>query len=375
MSGNFTDIVILAGGFGERLWPASRADFPKQFLSLQNKISFLQSAIIRSLAVSPSGKILILTRRDILEEVSLQCAALKNFVSEEEWKKVCDDLIIIAEPCARHTAAPLLLAAKYLKLSDLSKKHSILVLASDHIISPVEKFIKDSKTACEACEKGYFVCFAIKPTEPSTGYGYIKMGQSLKESEGFCEDVYKIEEFKEKPDLEKAKSYLSSGKYCWNSGMFAFTADFFENEMQLCERDVADAFSNFSKNNLPSFEVLNGIKYISKWPSMEEAYKNVKAIAVDNAIAERTSKAVVVSADFTWDDVGSWDAFEKLFDKNENTVEIESKNNFVYSDLPVALCGVEDLTVIVKNGKVLVMKKGKSSLMRDLVKEVKEKLN
>ncbi|WP_296828871.1 mannose-1-phosphate guanylyltransferase [Treponema sp.] len=375
MASNFTDIVILAGGFGERLWPASKADFPKQFLSLQNGMSFLQSAVVRSLAVSPAGKILILTRQDILKEMTLQCAGLKKFVNEAQWEKICKDLIIIAEPCARHTAAPLLLASKYLKLSDPSFTHNILVLASDHIISPVEKFVADSKKAAEAAEKGNFVCFAIKPTEPSTGYGYIKMGQSMKELQNLSEDVYKIEQFKEKPDLETAKSYLASGKYCWNSGMFGFTADFFENEMALCEPDVANAFTDFTENNLPLEENMNGIKYISQWKAMEEAYKGVKSIAVDNAIAERTSKAVVVSADFGWDDVGSWDAFEKLFDKNENTVEVESKDNFVYSDIPVALCGVEGLTVVIKNGKALVLKKGSGSLMREVVKEVKEKLN
>ena len=372
MSSNFTDIVILAGGFGERLWPASRPDFPKQFLSLQNGQSFLQSAVLRSLAVKPSGKILILTRRDILEEMTSQCEKMKTFVSEADWKKICSDLIIVAEPCARHTAAPLLLASKYLNNSDPDKVHNILVLASDHIITPVERFTEDCKKAAEASEKGNFVCFAIKPTEPSTGYGYIKMGESMKEIKNLSEDVYKIEQFKEKPDLKTAESYLSSGKYCWNSGMFGFTADFFEKEMALYEPTIASDFSVFNKTNLPEIKLLNGIKYVKEWPAMEKAYENVKSIAVDNAIAERTEKAVVVKSTFGWDDVGSWDAFEKLFDKNENTVQIEAKDNFVYSDIPVALCGVEGLSVVIKNGKALVMKKGTSGFMREVVKQVKE---
>ena len=347
MNSNFTDIVILAGGFGERLWPASRPDFPKQFLSLQNGQSFLQSAVIRSLAVKPSGKILILTRRDILEEMSCQCAQLKAFLSDADWEKICRDLVIIAEPYARHTAAPLLLASKYLNNSEPDKVHNILVLASDHIITPVEKFTEDCKKAAEASIKGNFVCFAIKPTEPSTGYGYIKMGESMKSLQNLSEDVYKIEQFKEKPDLQTAKSYLASGKYCWNSGMFGFTADFFENEMSLYEPSIASDFSVFNKTNLPEIKLLNGIKYVKEWPAMEKAYENVKSIAVDNAIAERTEKAVVVKSTFGWDDVGSWDAFEKLFDKNENTVQVESKDNFVYSDIPVALCGVEGLSVVI----------------------------
>jgi mannose-1-phosphate guanylyltransferase len=154
--------------------------------------------------------------------------------------------------------------------------------------------------------------------------------------------------------------------------MFGFTADFFEKEMALYEPTIASDFSVFNKTNLPEIKLLNGIKYVKEWPAMEKAYENVKSIAVDNAIAERTEKAVVVKSTFGWDDVGSWDAFEKLFDKNENTVQIEAKDNFVYSDIPVALCGVEGLSVVIKNGKALVMKKGTSGFMREVVKQVKE---
>ena len=108
---------------------------------------------------------------------------------------------------------------------------------------------------------------------------------------------------------------------------------------------------------------------------MEEAYATVKAIAVDNAIAERTERAVAVRATFNWDDVGSWDAFERLFSENVGkTVQIASKNNFIYSDIPVALCGVDDLVVVIKNGNALVMKKGSSGMMREVVKQIKEKI-
>ncbi|HAK69200.1 MAG TPA: mannose-1-phosphate guanyltransferase [Treponema sp.] len=364
---NFTDVVILAGGIGERLWPASQPSCPKQFMSLANGVSFLQAAILRGLSLNPSGKILIITRKDLLASVSEHCASLMKTVPEDQKKKISEDLCIIAEPCPRHTCAPIMLACKYLELTGAPEDSSILVLASDHVISPEERFAADCALASETARKGHFVCFAIKPNEPSTGYGYIKQGEQI------VPGVHKIDQFKEKPDLETAKQYLESGKYTWNSGMFGFTRVFFENELKICDKDVYDAFENFKTASLPPQTTLNGIKYIADWEAMEKSYSQTPAIAVDNAIAERTSHAVAVEATFEWDDVGSWDAFERLFEKNsEGTVEIASHNSFVYSDIPVALCGVDDLVVVIKNGSALVMKKGSSGLMREVVHKVKE---
>lgn len=370
-STNFTDVVILAGGFGERLWPASRPDYPKQFISLEGGLSFMQTSILRAIAVKPAGKILIITRKDLLASVAEQVHSLKLTLNQEDADKISEDLYILAEPCARHTCAPLLLACKFLKLTSKTQKNNILVLASDHVISPADRFVSDCEKAAKVSLDGNFVCFAIAPTEPSTGYGYIKSGAPLENQDG----VFKIDMFKEKPDLETAKSYLASGNYWWNSGMFGFTASFFEEEINRFEPKIADSFKSFDKAVLPPEKTLNSVKYVSEWKPMEEAYATVKAIAVDNAIAERTERAVAVRATFNWDDVGSWDAFERLFSENVGkTVQIASENNFIYSDLPVALCGVDDLVVVIKNGNALVMKKGSSGMMREVVKQIKEKI-
>jgi mannose-1-phosphate guanylyltransferase len=362
-----TDVVILAGGFGERLWPASRADYPKQFMTLGSGVSFLQAAVLRALSLDITGKIILVTRKDLLEPAADHCQRLMQTVSEKFQNKLKNDLYIIAEPEPRHTTAPIILSCNFLDLLDANKEHTMLVLTSDHVITPVENFTADSKKAAECAEHGRFVCYAIPLTEPATGYGYIKTGKA----ENTDGTVFKIEQFKEKPDQDTALAYFKSGHYWWNSGMFAFTASFFKNELAVCQPDVAKAFEAVAGGSKPVTGYYNGVKYVESWPEMDAAYKASPAIAVDNAIAEKTAHAYAVRASFDWDDVGSWDSFEKLFTENNGrTVEVSSNNCFVYSDIPVALCGVDDLVVVIKNGNALVMKKGASSMVREAVKKI-----
>ena len=362
----FTDIVILAGGFGERLWPASRPDHPKQFLSLGKNFSLLQNSILRALALKPEGKIVIATRKDLLESCAKHALELSQKVSDDDKNKILRDLIVLAEPEAKHTTAPIILTCHMLEKISPDVKHSVLVLTSDHVIAPVENFAADCKEAYEIASKGNFVCFAIPPTEASTGYGYIKTGDAV------TEKTYKIDNFKEKPDAKTAEEYFKSGKYFWNSGMFGFTSDFLKAELKKCQSDVSCAFECVEKGKAPKLARINGIYYVKKWSEMDKAYSSTPKIAIDNAIAEKTDKACAVTTTFKWDDVGSWDAFAKFSEGEDNVIaQAYSENNFVYSDIPVALCDVKDLIVVIKNGKALVMKKGSSNLVRDVVKSIK----
>ena len=361
----FTDVIILAGGFGERLWPASRPDNPKQFLSLGNNISLLQNSILRALALKIEGKIIIATRKDLLESCAKNAYELSCKVSDAEKQKIQEDLIILAEPEPKHTTAPIILSCHMLELLVPQKEHSVLVLTSDHIIKPVENFVTDCEEAYKVAVTDKFVCFAIPPTEASTGYGYIKTGNSI------TPKTYKIDTFKEKPDQKTANEYFASGKYFWNSGMFGFTSQFLKSELKKCEPEVSQAFECVSTGKAPELSKIHDIFYISQWQEMEEAYKKTPKIAIDNAIAEKTKNAYAVSTSFNWDDVGSWDAFSKFAEGNENVIaKAESENCFVYSDIPVALCDVQDLIVVIKNGKALIMKKGSSNLVRDVVKSI-----
>lgn len=363
----FTDVIILAGGFGERLWPASKPDFPKQFLSLGSDLSLLQNAIKRALALNIKGKIIIATRKDLEQGCVEQAKDLTQKVTEEQKQKILNDLIVLPEPCARHTTAPIILSCHLLQKLVPNVEHSVLVLTSDHIIKPIEAFISDVKKAYNVAIKENFVCFAINPTEASTGFGYIKAGEEID-----C-DTFKIENFKEKPNKQTAQEYLSSGNYFWNSGMFGFTARFIQNELLELQKDISTSFLCVQNGSPPQIVLNKEINVVKKWDEMDKAYKTVRAIAIDKSIAEKTKNAVVVRASFEWDDVGTWDAFAKFSSGKDNVVaKVDSEKNFVYSDIPVTLCGVNNLIVVIKNGKALIMKKGKSSLMSDAVKIMKE---
>ncbi len=365
-----TDVIIMAGGFGERLWPASSALFPKQFMALDGENSFMQTSILRALSVRPSGKILIVTRKDIEDECCKQVNDLASRLSKEDGEKLLSDCVVISEPCGRHTSAAILTGLYFVKKTSAEKKHTFLVLTSDHVIGPTELFASDCQSAAKAAEDGKFVCFAIPPTEPATGFGYIKAGKDLYSDE----KVFEIDNFKEKPSLEIAKIYISDGNYWWNSGMFAFTADFLENEMEKCTHSVYEAFAPVKNGNAPTLSKDDSISVLSSWPELEETYKNVPEIAIDKSIAEKTKSAACVKAHFNWTDVGSWETFSELStgSAKETSADIDGKGNFIYSDLPVALCGVENLIVVVKNGKVLVMKRGCGQLVREAVKKLEK---
>ncbi len=361
----FTDVVILAGGFGERLWPASTSLVPKQFLSLEGGVTFLQSAILRALNLCVTGSILIVTRKDLLQGCIDQASSLTSLVSPSQMDMLINNLYVIAEPDPKGTAAPVILACHFLnQLSD--NEHSVLVLTSDHIIGPNENFIEDAQKAWLACLENQLVCFGIPPTEPATGYGYIKKGLPFSTKKEVLKDTYFINQFKEKPDLDTAKKYLESGDYWWNSGMFAFKTDFVLSELKEHEVSLYNAFRNLPSSASFTIDQKDGIHYLHSWPALDEAYEKTPSLSIDIALAEKTRFASVVKASFSWDDVGSWDSFESLFSSHHGSaIEIKADNNFVYSDIPVALCGVRDLIVVVKNNKVLVLKKGESELVKE----------
>ena len=221
-----TDVIIMAGGFGERLWPASSPSHPKQFMALNDNISFLQESLRRSLALKISGKIIIVTRKDIEGECVNQIKSLAERSDDADAKKLLGETIVLAEPSPKHTSAAIMIGVELLQKLDPEKKHTFLVLTSDHVISPVGKFVSDAKNAADAAHSGKFVCFSIVPTEPSTGYGYIKAGKDITG----IGTTFEIEKFEEKPDLATATEYLKSGNYFWNSGMFFWRLSSFQNE-------------------------------------------------------------------------------------------------------------------------------------------------
>lgn len=371
---SFTDVIVLAGGFGERLWPASSAEFPKQFMSLGNGLSFLQNSVKRALALNVPGKIVIVTRRDIQRLCAEQCESLASKCPSETREKISRDVVILAEPRARHTAAAIMSGVSLVKKFAREggpQDRLVLTLTSDHAISPTEVFNEDCAQAAKAAGDGKFVCFAVPPSSPDTGYGYIKIGRDVYGDE----KIYSIENFKEKPSLEIAKVYIADGGYWWNSGMFAFNADCFLREMEKCSPKIFSAFKPMIEGAPPALRACGAVSAVDSWEALEKVYESAPAEAVDKAVAEKTKNAVAVKANFNWTDVGSWDSFCALCQGGESpdSAQINCGGNFVYSDIPVAICGASDLIVVVKNGKLLIVKKGESGLAREAARRFAEK--
>ncbi len=339
----------MAGGAGKRLWPASHAERPKQFMTVQGEDSLFCSTVKRAASLKLSGKILVVTHKDHIS-AALEDAA---HLSQEIRSK----LVLLAEPEARNTAPALSYAAAWLKEQDRNDKAVSLVLAADHLIEDLKTFAKDAEDAARLAEKGYLVVFGIKPSFPSTGYGYIEAGKE--DAPGF-----KVLSFKEKPDLEKAEEFLAAGNFFWNSGMFTYRLDTFTEELKSGTPEMIRPFENSFSS--PTVKKENGVSVILPDEKLEALYRSLPKDSIDYALMEKSSNIAMVGAGFDWNDVGSWDVIAQLNPKPKQPVfETGGSGNFVYGDIPVAFCGVDDLIVVMEKGKLLVCKKGSSQQVKD----------
>ena len=347
-------VFILAGGSGTRLWPASTADKPKQFLPFADGGTLLEATVERALEVGVRREIVIITLKEQAGVVIDECKKLKRGK---------DKIAIIPEPTARNTAPAIALGVKY-AIDSAAEDSSILVLAADHLIQPVESFIGDVEKGQTLLEEGLLVTFGIPPTEPSTGYGYIQAGKRV--ASGAV-----VESFKEKPDLKTAQQFLREGGYYWNSGMFFFTAGNFWRELETCAPEIADLFQ--AEWPKPEKKTESGFTVACDSPEIGRMYKKMPSISVDYAVMEKSEKSGMVETTFSWSDIGSWDEVARLNVPTRDSVySVDSDNAYVYADRPVALCGVDDVIVVVQNGAVLVCRKGESQQVKKIVNKLKE---
>ncbi len=367
------NVVILAGGAGTRLWPASRGRFPKQFLDLGMGESLFIRTLKRAFSLGVDGEVVVVTHRDhtelIVEEIE------RFFEGEGKERRVT----VLQEPLAKNTAPAITFAQVYLKLEGRGKQ-TTLVLPADHIIENMKAFKSDVEKASIHADAGKLVTFGIRPTRPETGYGYIEVG------EVFFED-FLVRRFREKPDLATAKEFLALGDFYWNSGIFTFRVDRYLDELERWSSDVYLPFDHLSEvaldvNNYYGAEnssVGGGDVVVCGIDSkLEEIYREVPSISIDYAVMEKTSSASMVVASFDWSDVGSWDEVARLFPEGSRSgegsivFEVEAGNNYVYADIPVAIAGVSDLIVVEKNNAILICKRGSSQLTRDVVSKIRE---
>ncbi|RCW47878.1 mannose-1-phosphate guanylyltransferase/mannose-6-phosphate isomerase [Paenibacillus prosopidis] len=331
-------VLILAGGSGTRLWPLSREGYPKQFIKLlESKTSLFQETFKRSLLLADITEIYVITNKRykfiVMGEV-------------EELGYDYNELNILVEPDVKNT-----LPAIYHGVHRIQKScnDSIIVFPSDQVIQNGQEFVNIIK-ASESLTNDSIITFGIKPNGPNTGYGYISPGEKI--SNGFL-----VKEFKEKPDYDTALSYIAEG-YVWNSGIFLFNSLFFSNEVKKHSSNIYDAFELSTDIN--------------------EVYLNIeKGISIDYGIMEKTDRVVVVPVDIGWNDLGSFDSFYEVFDRdaadnivNKESILIESRNNLIHSNnqKAIAVIGVNDLIVIDNKDALLICQKDQSQRVKDVVK-------
>lgn len=342
--------IVLSGGAGTRLWPASRESHPKPFMKLADGQTLIEKTYARAKALD--SEVLTVTNRDYY------------FMSRDELERVGISGDFLLEPFGRNTAPAIALAAKYVAASKGSDA-VMLVLAADHLIPDQAAFGAAVAEAVALAQDGYLVTFGIIPTAPETGFGYIEQGDGL--GSGF-----KVARFVEKPDLETAKSYVASGNYLWNSGMFCFKAGVFLEELAKTTPEVAKA----SDACWAAMQPLAN-------PNMAEIpadlFKQVPDISIDYAVMEHSDKVAVVPSNFGWNDIGSWNAIRDLVppDSQHNralgeAIFVDAFNTFVQSeDRLVAAVGINDLIIIDTSDALLVVHPDKAQDVKKVVAQLK----
>ena len=331
--------VIMAGGYGERFWPLSTKEKPKQFINLINDQSLIEMTVDRISPIFLNSNIVIITNNEHLE---LTKKTFPNIPEEN----------IIGEPLLRDTGAAITTSLAFIK--NLNPNATFCVLASDHFINDKKNFNNTILNSMSlAAEDDILITIGIKPTFPSTGYGYIKKETVYKTVKDL--KFYITKRFVEKPNIENAKYYVSDKDYYWNSGIFIWSV----NSLEKALKQSKYLFDYYNK--LLPYVQKNQIN-----EGLKDLYPDLEKISIDYALMEKVNNIVVVDGVFDWSDVGTWDSLETIFDKDENNNtfigKINSHNsmgNIVYSkDKLVALLGVDDLIIVETDDGILVCKKG-----------------
>ncbi|MDR2739776.1 MAG: mannose-1-phosphate guanylyltransferase, partial [Treponema sp.] len=341
-------------------------------LSVTGEGSLFNDAVGRALALTgEDGRVIIIAGKTHAPHIIRVCEKYRG----DDKKR----LVLIPEPLAKNTAPAIACGAFYAQGTSNGDRN-ILVLTSDHIIRPLTVFTADAAAASVFSARGSLAIFGIPPRGPETGYGYIETGDRFTGPETA---VYKVLSFREKPNQERAEQFLAAGNYYWNSGMFGFSSRFILEEFRRNAPEIYSAFEKLAVPDEAAYTVQGGIRVLDKWPGLEEAYNAAPGISVDYAIAEKSSQTVVVSARFEWFDVGSWDEYARLAsdrrsgDASAEVYAQDSSGCFVDSDIPAALCGVDDLIVVIRSGRdgapasALIAKKGATQGVKNIVEQIK----
>lgn len=327
-------IVIRAGGIGTRLWPVSRKNKPKQLHAFLSKKTLLQEAIERVLPLAQP------------QDIYVSCNKRSEKAVREQLGALLESNLIV-EPYRKDTAAAICLES--LMIQKKKPKAIIASLGSDHSIKKNKNFQNALRQGEKFLKKHpqYLLLIACQPTQPDTGYGYIKFGKKV------GDNIFKVEKFKEKPSLALAKKYLATGNYLWNTNTFMWRV---ETILKLYQKLLPKMYKNIEKN-----------------------YRQAEEISIDHAILEKAKNIAVLPADLGWSDIGDWSRLkdELVINEEENyikakSIDVDSKNCLIFSetDKLIATIGLKDTIIVVTEDAILVSDKYSSAKVKSLLKKI-----
>lgn len=341
--------VILSGGVGSRLWPLSRSLFPKQLLPLATEHSLIQDTALRVTGSQFAAPLIV-------------CNAEHRFLIAEQMRASCvKPAVILLEPEGRNTAPAAAVAALHLAQTD--PEAILLLMPADHIVRDEKAFGAAVTVAAAAARNGRLVTFGIHPRGPETGYGYIKRGASL------GEQIFAVAGFVEKPDAATAAAYLTEGTYYWNSGLFAFKAGSYLEELRRLDPQMLAHCQD---------AIRDGRADLDFFRLAEEPFRASTSNSIDYAVMEHTSRAAVVPVEMGWDDIGSWQALWDTADKDDagnvsrgDVLVADAQGSYLRSEGPLlAAVGVKDLVVVATKDAVLVSSKSSAQDVKKIVEQL-----
>ncbi|OUS16217.1 mannose-1-phosphate guanylyltransferase/mannose-6-phosphate isomerase [Gammaproteobacteria bacterium 50_400_T64] len=346
--------VVLSGGSGSRLWPLSRAHYPKQFIPLASEQTMLQETLGRLQGLSAEA----------LSPLVI-CNEQHRFMVAEQLREM--DVVaqnILLEPVGRNTAPAVALAALAANADDI-----LLVLPADHVIDDISAFHSAIELACSEAEKGALVTFGVVPTSAQTGYGYIQAASDGKPGEGGLA-AQRIAQFVEKPDLATAQAYVDSGDYYWNSGMFAFKASRYLEELARFQPEMLNACR----------AAFDGASVDCDFTRLDKAaFSACPDDSIDYAVMEKTDSAVVIPLDAGWSDIGSWSALWDISEKDAqgntckgDVLAVDTHDSYLHTNgRLLATVGIKNLVVVETDDAVLVADKSRVQDVKAVVNQLK----
>lgn len=348
-----TYIVIMAGGIGSRFWPESRRNKPKQFLDiLGTGRSLMQMTFDRFREIGDPSQFIVITHENYIEQVKEQLPEL----SYDQ---------ILSEPSRKNTATCIAYACY--KIYSKDPEASVIITPADHLIKEETIFTSTVKLALESAEiPNRLVTIGIKPDRPETGYGYIQ----YIDKKG--ENIYKVKTFTEKPNEKLAQTFLDSGDFVWNSGIFVWKAKSLIYALEKYLPDLAEVFSE----GVSKFNTAHEAEFLVS------AYSQVKSISIDYGVMEKSDKVFVIPGDFGWSDLGSWESLHELNkkDENQNVVEAnailyDTKNSFIKTDNDrlVVVQGLDNYLINESGNILLICKLDAEKKFREFVADATKK--